>query len=75
MVEHDAETITTMLEGSQVRDLDRGKIVTFNENDEIYALHDYFTLKDKLGNPLYDVKVRKTDYDDNGDEYKDIIKE
>lgn len=36
MVEHDLETITTMLEGEQVRNLNTGMITTFNSKGEIY---------------------------------------
>ena len=35
MVENDADTISTMLEGSQLRDLDNGIITTFNNKNEI----------------------------------------
>ena len=30
MVDHDADTISTMLEGNQLRDLDNGIVTTFN---------------------------------------------
>ncbi len=46
MVEHDIETVSTMLEGSQVMDLDNGLITTFNSNNEIYAQHEVYTIKD-----------------------------
>ena len=73
MVDHDIETISTMLEGTQVRDLDRGKIITFNDENDIYSLHEYFTLKDKLGEPLYDVKVKKNGFGEDSEDYKSII--
>lgn len=60
MVDHDADTITTMLEGSQLRDLDNGLVTTFNEDNEIYAQHEHYTLKDKYTNvPIYEVKKNK----------------
>lgn len=59
MVDHDADTISYMLEGDQVRDRDHGIITTFNEDNEIYHQSDYYTIKSKLGTPLYDVKKNR----------------
>lgn len=62
MVDHDADTISTMLEGNQVRDLDRGLITTFNEDNEIYAQHEHYSLKSEYtGEPVYEVKKNKQD--------------
>jgi hypothetical protein len=61
MVEHDIETISTMLEGDQLRNLDHGLLTYFNDNGEIYQQFETFELKDKLGNPLYHVKQKKND--------------
>ena len=36
MVKHDADTISTMLEGNQIRNLDKGIITTFDEDGNIY---------------------------------------
>lgn len=74
MVEHDIETLSTSLEGTQVRDLENGKIVTFNDNDDIYSVHEYFTLKDSLAEPIYDVKIKKDTFNEDSADYKDIIK-
>lgn len=61
MVTHDADTISNMLEGSQLRDLDNGLITTFNENDEIYHQKEVYTLKDQYtGKPIYEVAKEKT---------------
>lgn len=61
MVTHDADTISNMLEGSQLRDLDNGLITTFNENGEIYSQSEHFTLKDQYsGKPVFEVKHNKT---------------
>lgn len=60
MVDHDADTISTMLEGDQIRDLDHGLITTYDENKQIYKQHEYYTLKSKNGTPLYDVKALKS---------------
>lgn len=60
MVEHNAETISTMLEGSQLRDLDNGLVTTYNNDNEIYAQHEHYTLKDEYTNkPVYEVKKNK----------------
>lgn len=59
MVDHDIETLTYMLEGDQLRNLDHGLLTYYNENREIYQQFETFELKDKLGNPLYHVKQKK----------------
>ena len=59
MVDHDIETLTYMLEGNQLRNLDHGLLTYFNENDEIYQQFETFELKDGLGNPMYHVKQKK----------------
>ena len=61
ITDHDFDTISTMLEGSQLRDLDNGLITTFNDNNEIYAQSEHFTLKDSAtGKPAYEVKEKRT---------------
>lgn len=57
---HDADTISYMLENSQLRDLDNGLVTTFNDKNEIYHQSEHFTLKDQYtGNPVYEVKENK----------------
>ena len=57
---HDADTISYMLENSQLRDLDNGVVTTYNDNNEIYHQAEHFTLKDQYtGNPVYEVKQNK----------------
>lgn len=65
LVEHDADTITYMLEGDQARDRDHGIITTYNEENEIYQQHDYYTKKSRLGVPLYDIKRKRETIDAN----------
>lgn len=61
LVDHDADTISTMLEGSQMRNLENGLVTTFNENNEIYNQSEHFTLKDSNnGKPMYEVKQKRT---------------
>lgn len=60
MVDHDADTISYMLEGSQLRDLDSGLVTTFNENNEIYSQSEHYSLKDSYTQePVYEVKRNK----------------
>lgn len=60
MVINDIDTISTMLEGNQIRDLDNGTLTTFNKDNQIYKQIELFTLKDTYnGTPLYDVKMDK----------------
>lgn len=60
MTTHDADTISYMLENSQLRDLDNGLVTTFNDNNEIYHQAEHFTLKDQYtGKPVYEVKQNK----------------
>lgn len=57
---HDADTISYMLENSQLRDLDNGLVTTFNNENEIYHQAEHFTLKDQYtGKPVYEVKENK----------------
>lgn len=74
MVEHDADTLSYMLEGDQIRDRDHALITTYNDDKEIYHQHDYFTIKSSLGTPLYDVK-RKKETIDGTQKYDNIINE
>ena len=62
MVDKDIENVATMLEGSQLRDLDNGLVTTFNENNEIFHQSEHYSLKDQYtGKPIYEVKLNKTD--------------
>jgi hypothetical protein len=60
MVEHDIETVSTMLEGSQLRNMDNGLITTFNDSGEIYSQAEVYSLKDEYTKrPMYEVKKNK----------------
>lgn len=72
MVDHDADTLTYMIEGDQVRDRDNAIITTYNDDHEIYKQQDYYTVKDELGNPLRDVK-RNRQYIDPDQSYDNTI--
>ena len=72
MVEHDIETVSTMLEGSQVRDLDNGLITTFNSKDEIYSQSEVYSLKNEYTKkPVYEIKKNKK----NGVDFSQSIKD
>lgn len=60
MTTHDADTISYMLENSQLRDLDNGLVTTFNNENEIYHQAEHFSLKDNYtGKPVFEVKQNK----------------
>ena len=62
MIDKDIDNIATMLEGSQLRSLDNGLVTTFNENNEIYHQSEHYSLKNpETGEPVYEVKMNKTD--------------
>jgi hypothetical protein len=72
MVEHDAETITTMLEGDTIMDHDNAIMTHYNENKEIYQQYDFYEQKNTLGEPLYTVK-RKRENIDSSEDYDNIV--
>lgn len=61
MTNHDIETISTMLEGNQLRSIDNGLVTTFNGDNEIYHQTEHYSLKDQMtGKPVYEVRKQKT---------------
>ena len=61
MVTHNADTISYMLENSQLRDLDNGLITTFNSEGNIYHQKEFYTLKDGYtGKAIFEVGKEKT---------------
>ena len=72
MVTHDFDTLSYMLEGDQINDRDNAIITTYNDKHEIYHQSDYYVLKDKLGNPVYNVKKARENIDIN-QTYDNII--
>lgn len=60
MTDHDINTLSYMLEGSQLRDLDNGLVTTFDDNNQIYAQSEHYTLKNSAtGQPIFEVKKNK----------------
>ena len=74
MVEHDAETISTMLENDQIRSLDKGLVTTYNRNGEIYHQAEYFTIKNTYNhNDMYEIKRRILDSFDTSADYQELV--
>ncbi len=72
MVEHDEETLSIMLEGNQIRNLDNGLITTYNFDNEIYKQHEYYTIKEATGRNLYDVKADRGNSIDSSQDFNEI---
>lgn len=74
LVEHDAETISTMLEGDQIRNLDAGLITTFNKDGEIYHQASYGHVVNKATGLNSDYKLNHVDdiYTTESDKMKEI---
>lgn len=61
MVENDADTITTLIDGTQLRDLNHGIITTYNDKNQIVSQHEVSTLKESAtGTPQYELKEKRT---------------
>ena len=64
IVENDADTLTTLIAGDQLCNLDKGIITTFNENNEIYRQQEFYSLKNKTtGEPMYHVRKNRENID------------
>lgn len=61
MVKHDMETVSTMLEGAQLRNLDNGIITTFDEDGNIYHQAAYGNIVNPNENMHSDFKLPYTD--------------
>ena len=60
MTDKDIESLSYMLEGSQLRDLDNGLITTYDNNNQIYHQSEHYTIKDvATGKPVYEIKKNK----------------
>lgn len=61
MVENDIDSITDILTGSQLRDLNNGLITTFNKDNNIILQHEMSTLKSsETGVPQYEIRENKS---------------
>ena len=59
MVDHDADTISTMLEGVQLRNLDKGIITTFTPDGGIYHQADYGNITNPSKGVNHDFRLPK----------------
>ena len=72
ITEHDIETITTMLEGDQLRNLDAGIITTFNKDGGVYHQAQYGTVVDKKNGYHHDYKINTITTTSEEDKLKEI---
>lgn len=72
MVDHDFDTISTMLEGEQIRNLDNGTITTFNSDGEIYNQMQVGTYIDAKDGKHHDFKVKSQNIIDERNKLQDI---
>ena len=62
MVENDIDTVTNILTGNQLRDLNHGLLTTFDKDNNILVQHEMSTLKSsETGTPQYEVKENRSD--------------
>lgn len=74
MVEHDIETVSTMLEGDQIRSLDKGLLTTYNKNGEIYIQSEYYTIKNTFNNSdVYEVRKKITENFNTEADYEELV--
>lgn len=60
MVEHDIETLSIMAEGEQIRNLENGRISTYNFNGEIYKQYEFATIKNNYNQTnIIEAKINK----------------
>ena len=61
VADHDIETISYMLEGEQLRNLENGRLTTYNFDGEIYRQFEFSTVKDNYNKKnIAEVKLNKT---------------
>ena len=62
MVENDIDTVTNILTGNQLRDLNNGLLTTFDKDNNILVQHEMSTLKSsETGTPQYEVKENRSE--------------
>lgn len=62
MVENDIDTVTNILTGNQLRDLNNGLLTTFDKDNNILVQHEMSTLKSsETGAPQYEVKENRSE--------------
>lgn len=62
IVEHDIETLSIMAEGEQIRNLENGRISTYNFDGEIYKQYEFSTIKNNYNQTnIIEAKINKSD--------------
>lgn len=73
MVEHDIETLSIMAEGEQIRNLENGRISTYNFDGEIYKQYEFATIKNNYNQTsIIEAKINKKDNIDFSVDLKEI---
>ena len=73
MVENTIETLTDILMGEQIKDVDNGILSYYNKDREIIKQFDLFKIKSDIGvQSLYDVKMRRDNIDESQD-FNEIV--
>lgn len=68
MVENTIETLTNLVVGEKIMDIDNGIITHYDENREITRQFDRYEIKDDVGDvSLYEVLERRTNIDESQD--------
>ena len=63
MVNYDVNSLAVTLMGNQITSLDDGIYTVYDFDNNIYNQYDLYEIRDALGNPLYEVKRKRTDID------------
>ena len=58
ITDKDIDSLSLMLEGNQVRDLDNGLVTTFDSNGNVFHQSEHYTLKEN-GIPVYEVRKNR----------------
>lgn len=68
LTEHDIDTVSYMLEGNVVRNLDTEVVTHYNDNNEIYKQFDFFRVKDTYTNTeVAEIKLKRDTVDNSID--------
>jgi hypothetical protein len=65
MVEHDLESLSYALYGEQSKSIDDGIYTIYDDRGNIYAQYNLFEIRSGTGQPLYEVRTRRNNIDDD----------
>lgn len=74
MTDTDIESLAESLTGDQTRNRDAGIITTYTKDHLIKEQYDVYTVKNELGEPKFDAKIKRTSID-NTQSYDNLIGE